>query len=117
MEQQHDAVNQNKYEGKHKMEHIILSIILIIGTLVAIGFMIHTAMDEYKNTKIRETASRVVTNHQAHTGTLTNNSQQAKASEEEPKVTSSHPKRKPRNNKSKTKARRSVVKAGRRANR
>jgi uncharacterized membrane protein YebE (DUF533 family) len=99
------------------MENTILTAILIVGILVAIGVMIHTAMDEYKNTKIRETATRVVKTRQAYTGSLTDNSQQSKVSDDDPKVTSSHPRKKRQNDKSKTKSRRNIVKAGRRANR
>ena len=110
---------------KHNMENTILTAILIVGILVAIGVMIHTAMDEYKNTKIRqESVGKVYGFKKSATGSdarhrqaLRNIAESSVASEEEPKVTNSIPKRKPRNFKSKTKSRRNIVKAGRRANR
>ena len=106
------------------MENTILTVILIVGILVALGVMIHTAIDEYKNTKIKqESVGKVYGFKKSAIGSDARDSarrsiaERSVASEEEPKVTSSHPRKKRQNDKSKTKSRRNTVKAGRRANR
>ena len=104
------------------MENTILTVILIVGILVAIGVMIHTAIDEYKNTKTKQEAVGKVYGFRknmkdARASARRSIAERSIASEEEPKVTSSHPRKKRQNDKSKTKSRRNTVKAGRRANR